>query len=143
MNKKNVVTKENVKKVVDFINESIEWLWNNKESGGCCKYTLKNGLAIYVGWSEGYGEDDKKFNWYYQDGNYALNVGVKEDITYFSDYDYINFPYFKEDGECWWSGFTLRRDRTKLGMKRDAKYLLTEYVDIANELNKKDSKITF
>jgi murein DD-endopeptidase MepM/ murein hydrolase activator NlpD len=39
--------------IAQFVKESVEWLVENQE--GCCRYQLDDHLAIFVGWSGGYG----------------------------------------------------------------------------------------
>lgn len=98
------INKEQIK---EFIKESVEWL--QKEQMGCCRYKLDDHLAIFVGWSAGYGEekrDDVIQAKYYPD--YGINVGVKvwtsDDM--WTDYDYLNFPYEK-DGDVWDMGMSI------------------------------------
>lgn len=85
--------------IVKFIAESVEWLV--AEQQGCCRYKLDDHLAIFVGWSAGYGEE--KRNDVIQakdDPDYGINVGIKvwtsDDM--WTDFDWLNFPYY-ENGE--------------------------------------------
>jgi hypothetical protein len=88
-----------INKIVKFIKESVEWL--QKEQQGCCRYQLDDHLAIFVGWSEGYGDKKRddviqakdSFDW-------GINVGVKVWTSDYmqTDYDWLNFPYY-EDGD--------------------------------------------
>lgn len=85
-----------VAEIAKFIKESVEWLV--KEQQGCCRYKLDDRLAVFVGWSGGYG-DEKRNNLIqakdYPD--YAINVGIKvwtsDDM--WCDFDWINFPYYE------------------------------------------------
>jgi hypothetical protein len=88
-------------KIKEFIQESVEWL--QKEQIGCCRYKLDDHLAIFVGWSAGYGEEKRDDVIQAKDyPDYGINAGVKvwtsDDI--WTDYDYLNFPY-REDGEVY------------------------------------------
>ena len=85
--------------IAKFIKESVEWLV--KEQCGCCRYKLDDRLAVFVGWSGGYG--DEKRNGLIQakdDPDYAINVGIKvwtsDDM--WTDFDWLNFPYY-ENGD--------------------------------------------
>lgn len=85
--------------IAKFIKESVEWLV--AEQCGCCRYKLDDHLAIFVGWSAGYGEEIR--NGLIQakdDPDYAINVGIKvwtsDDM--WTDFDWLNFPYY-EDGD--------------------------------------------
>jgi hypothetical protein len=85
-------------KIAQFLKESIEWLVENQQ--GCCRYKLDDHLAIFVGWSAGYGKDKRNDVIQAKDDlDYAINAGVKvwtsDDL--WTDYDYLNFPY-QEDG---------------------------------------------
>lgn len=86
-------------KIAKFIKESVEWL--QREQQGCCRYKLDDHLAIYVGWSAGYGEQERDdviqakddFDW-------GINVGIKVWTSDYmqTDYDWLNFPYY-ENGD--------------------------------------------
>ena len=87
--------------IAQFIKESVEWLV--KEQMGCCRLKLDDRLAIFVGWSAGYGKE--KRNDVIQakdDPDYGINVGLKvwtsDDM--WTDFDWLNFPY-EEDGDVW------------------------------------------
>ena len=89
----------NKNEIAKFIKESVEWLV--KEQMGCCRYKLDDRLAVFVGWSGGYG--DEKQNGLIQakdNPDYAINVGIKvwtsDDM--WTDFDWLNFPYY-ENGD--------------------------------------------
>ena len=93
--------------IVKFIEESVQWLLAEKE--GCCRYQLDDHLAIFVGWSAGYG--DEKRNDVIQDEDaldWGINVGLKVWTSDYmqTDYDYLNFPYEK-DGDVWDMGLSV------------------------------------
>ena len=84
--------------IAKFIEESVEWLI--KEKQGCCRYQLDDHLAIFVGWSAGYG--DEKRNDVIQDKDdldWGINVGLKVWTSDYmqTDYDFLSFPYDDED----------------------------------------------
>ena len=58
MNKKNIVTNENIKRVANFLEEAVDWL--KKNDVGCCHFNLSDDLALYCGWQSGYDEEDAK-----------------------------------------------------------------------------------
>lgn len=93
--------------IAKFIKESVEWLVQEKQ--GCCRYQLDDHLAIFVGWSAGYG--DKKRNDVIQDPealDWGIDVGLKVWTSDYmqTDYDWINFPY-EEDGDVWDMGMSV------------------------------------
>ena len=94
-------------KIATFIKESVEWL--QKEQQGCCRYKLDDHLAIFVGWSAGYGKDKRDDVIQAKDDpDYGINVGIKvwtsDDM--WTDYDWLNFPYY-ENGDVLDMGMTV------------------------------------
>lgn len=84
------------KKIAKFIAESVEWLV--KEQQGCCRYKLDDHLAIFVGWSAGYGTELRNDVIQAKDEpDYGINVGIKvwtsDDM--WTDFDWLNFPYYE------------------------------------------------
>ena len=84
-------------KIAKFIKESVEWL--QKEQEGCCHYKLDDHLAVCVGWSAGYGEDERDDVIQGTDEpDFGINAGIKvwtSDASMLTDYDWINFPYYE------------------------------------------------
>ena len=72
------------------------------KKGLCTCYTVKldGRLAVCVGWSAGYDDEDDSVIHDNDDPTYAINAGIKvwtsDDLR--TDYDFLNFPYY-EDGE--------------------------------------------
>lgn len=86
-------------KIAKFVKESVEWLV--AEQQGCCHYKLDDHLAIYVGWSAGYGEKLRDDVIQAKDEpDYGINVGIKVWTSDYmqTDFDWLNFPYY-DDGE--------------------------------------------
>ena len=85
--------------IAKFIKQSVEWL--QKEQQGCCRYKLDDHLAIFVGWSSGYGEESRNDVIQAQDNpDYGINVGIKVWTSDYmqTDFDWLNFPYY-DNGE--------------------------------------------
>lgn len=85
--------------VAKFIKESVEWLV--EEQQGCCRYQLDDHLAIYVGWSAGYGKELRDDVIQAKDDpDWGINVGIKVWTSDYmqTDFDWLNFPYY-DDGE--------------------------------------------
>ena len=149
MNKKDIVRKENINKVANFIKESVDLL--TIEDYGCCRYILNDKLALYVGWLDGFdmsdediikaqsGRSDPTTNPYTKHTwvcGYALVCGVKvrNDIDW-CDYEYLNSPIYNDDtGDVFNSEHTLESNMTIRDYRRYAKYILEDYVDIVNGL---------
>jgi hypothetical protein len=85
--------------IAKFVKESVEWLVAEQE--GCCRYKLDDHLAIFVGWSAGYGNEKRDDVIQAKDDpDYGINVGIKvwtSDYMW-TDFDWLNFPYY-DDGE--------------------------------------------
>ena len=85
--------------IVKFIKESVEWL--QKEQCGCCRYKLDDHLAIFVGWSSGYGNEKRDDVIQAKDDlDWGITVGIKVWTSDYmqTDFDWLNFPYY-DDGE--------------------------------------------
>jgi hypothetical protein len=121
-------------KIAQFIKESVEWLIENQE--GCCRYQLDDHLAIFVGWSAGYGEEKREdIIQAKDDPDWGINAGIKVWTSDYmqTDYDWLNFPY-EEDGDVWDMGWDIKPNED---YERVAKYLLDEYKQ-AKELDMTD-----
>lgn len=123
----------NKKEIAKFIAESVEWLIKGKQ--GCCRYQLDNHLAIFVGWSAGYG--DEKRNDVIQDPDaldWGINVGLKVWTSDYmqTDYDFLNFPY-EENGDVWDMGLGVAPNAN---YERLAKSMLRWYDEVKDlEIN--------
>lgn len=130
-----VINKEQIEK---FIKESVEWL--QKEQMGCCRYKLDDHLAIFVGWSAGYGDELRDDVIQAKDNpDWGINAGVKiwtsDDM--WTDYDYLNFPY-EEDGDVWDMGISIApNDNHRL----IARVLLEWYYQVSSFTFADDGKI--
>lgn len=128
MNKKNIVTKENIAKVADFLENCADYF--KKQGEGCCHFNLSEDLALYVGWSGGYDMADtdiiKSIEGQRQNGSWtcgwAVNAAVKVRNDFdCADFDYLNYPWYHNDGECWDNGITMRPNQTRRDYKRNAR----------------------
>ena len=138
MNKKNIVTKENISKVADFLKEACEHFKNQGE--GCYNLPLSEDLVLAVGWSDGYDMKDaniiKSEEGQRQSGDwtcgYAVNAAVKvRNDADCSDFDFLNYPSNK-DGECWDNGITMGLNETSEGYRKDARWFLETFVAMTN-----------
>ena len=144
MNKKDIVTEKNIKKVADFLKESCDYFKNQGE--GCCHLNLNDDLALYVGWSDGYDMADediiKSKEGQRQNGSWtcgwAVNAGVKVRNDFdCADYDMLNFPYY-EDGEVADTGLSMRPNQSRREYRKDARWFLESFVIMVNAHNKGD-----
>ena len=138
MNKKNIVTKENISKVADFLKEACEHFKNQSE--GCYNLQLSEDLVLAVGWSDGYNMADndiiKSEEGQRQRGDwtcgYAVNAAVKvRNDADCSDFDFLDYPTYK-DGDCWDNGITMGLNETSEGYRKDARWFLETFVAMTN-----------
>jgi hypothetical protein len=114
-------------KLAQFIKESVEWLVENQE--GCCKYQLDSHLAIFVGWSGGYGKELRNDVIQAKDDpDWGINAGIKVWTSDYmqTDYDWLNFPYYK-DGDVLDMDCTISPQED---YERVAKYLMNMYNEV-------------
>lgn len=139
MNKKNIVKKENITKIADFLEKACEYF--KKDGEGCYNYPLSEDLVLAVGWSDGYDMADtdiiKSKEGQRQNGSwtcgYAVNAAVKvRNDCDCSEYDYLDFPVFVDTGDCADTSISLLPNETRRGYRNLAKYFLKEFVAITN-----------
>jgi hypothetical protein len=128
----------NKDQIKDFIKESVEWL--QKEQEGCCRYKLDDHLAIFVGWSGGYGEEER--NDVIQAKNnpdWGINAGIKVWTSDYmqTDFDWLNFPYEK-DGDVWDMSLSIAPNDN---YNRIVKSLLEWYNEVSSFTLADDGKI--
>lgn len=138
MNKKNIVTKENITEVADFLKEACDHFKNQGE--GCYNLPLSEDLVLAVGWSDGYNmadndiiksEEDQRQSGDWACG-YAVNAAVKvRNDADCSDFDFLNYPTNK-DGECWDNGITMGPNETRREYRKDARWFLETFVAMTN-----------
>ena len=142
MNKKNIVTKENISKVADFLKEACDHFKNQGE--GCYNLPLSEDLVLAVGWSDGYDMKDadiiKSEKGQRQSGDltcgYAVNAAVKvSNDAGCSDFDFLDFPTYK-DGDCWDNGISMRPNQTRREYRKDARWFLETFVAMTNDHEK-------
>ena len=142
MNKKNIVTKENITKVADTLKTACDYFKNQGE--GCFNFPLSDDLVLAIGWSDGYDMADndiiKSEKGQRQSGDwtcgYAVNAAVKiRNDADCSDFDFLNFPIYKDGecfNECWDNGITMKPNQTRREYRRDARWFLETFVAMTN-----------
>lgn len=152
MNQKQIVTKENIKRVANFLKEACEDFRDN-DAEGCYNFRLNDNFVIACGWSDGYDMADediiKSAKGQRQNGSWtcgwAVNAGIKIRNDFdCSDYDYMNAPIYNDDsGEVWMTDVSMRPDMKTNDYKREARYFLKSYVAMVNALKAKKISIDF
>ena len=89
----------NKNELAKFIESSVKDL--TEEDYGCAKFDLDGNLAVFVGWSGGWGKElrddviQSKEN-----PDYALDCGIRvRNEADWSDFDFLRCPYFEGEGE--------------------------------------------
>lgn len=138
MNKKNIVTKENIAKVADILETTCDCFKN--QCKGCFNFPLSDDLVLAVGWSDGYDMADndiiKSEEGQRQIGDltcgYAVNAAVKvRNDADCSDFDFLDYPSYK-DGDCWDNGISMRPNQTRREYRKNARWLLETFVAMTN-----------
>ena len=132
MQKRKFINKKNVDDLEEFLKSSVEDL--QKTEYTCCRYYLGDEIAIFVGWSNGFGDDlrddviqDPK------NPNWAICVGIFKDVYYWCDFDWLEMPIIKNNNDCW---DTIESISPNENFRNLAIYILKNYVDVVNGLNK-------
>ena len=128
------------KEIAKFIKRSVLWLCLNQE--GCCRYTLDDHLAIYVGWTSGYGKKRRDDVIQAKDDlDWGINVGIKVHTSDYmqTDYDWLNFPYY-ESGDVIDMGVAVAR---KENYNQLAGVMLKMYDDVKHLNINDDGKILY
>jgi len=138
MNKKNIVKKENITKIADFLEKACEHF--KKDGEGCYNYPLSEDLVLAVGWSDGYDMADtdiiKSKEGQRPHGSwtcgYAVNAAVKvRNDCDCADFDFLDYPFY-EDGECWDTGVSMKPDLKRRDYKKLARWFLEDFVGMTN-----------
>lgn len=135
MNKKNIVTKENIKRIADFLQDSIPWL--KETDAGCCHFNLSDDLALYIGWSGGWDPEDDSVIHSETEPEFAIDAAVKvRNDADCADFEYLNFPWYKDDGDCWNNSLAPSPKYTRRDFRSDARWFLETFVAITNAYKK-------
>lgn len=98
------------KEIAKWIEKSVKELIASQQ--GCCTLKLDDHLAICVGWSAGYGDEERDdVIQAKNDRDYAINAGIKvwtsDDMR--TDFDFINFPFCK-GGDVYDDTYTIAKN---------------------------------
>lgn len=128
----------NETQVANWLKETVDWLIENE--AGCGTWKLDDRLAICVGWSAGYDENDISDNYIHSkdDPTYCINAAIKvwtsDDMR--TDLDWINFPY--DDENTYDDSYTISKNENYYEL---AKSLLQVYSTYEGYDIDKDGKI--
>ena len=138
MNKKNIVTEENIAKIAGILESACDCFKTQCE--GCLNIPLSEDLVLAIGWSDGYDMADtdiiKSEKGQRQIGDstcgYAVNAAIKvRNDADCSDFDFLNYPVYK-NGECCDSGITMKPNQTRRDYRKNARWFLETFVAMTN-----------
>lgn len=120
-----------VNEIAKWIERTVRWLVS--EDCGMGTYDLGRGLAICVGWLDGYDENDNLVIHSTHEPSWAIVAGIKVPSSDYmsTDFEFVNFPYF-DNGDIWDTMVSIEPDED---YKYLARYLLEEYYDIVKYLD--------
>ena len=120
------------------IKSAVEWLI--KEDSGCSTIKLDDRLAVCVGWSDGYDEDDNTLIHSKESPTFCINAGIKvwTSDNLRTDFDWINSPYYEDNCEVWDNDCSISPDEDYTRM---AEFFLKEYETLSAMTIAKDGRI--
>jgi hypothetical protein len=131
--------KDETKRIVDFVTESVKWLEEKQE--GCCEFRFDNNLSLFVGWQEGYDEEDSDYIHAKDDKGWCIVAGIKSNHEYLkTDFDWLTAPYDEKSGEVWDTEITID-SQTKTIDDETAEYFIKEYLEMKEALKNREVKI--
>ena len=132
---------KSVNEIATFIKESVKELKEGRATN--CRLKLDDRLAIFVGWSAGYGDEVR--NDVVQDLDdldFAINVGIKvwtsDDM--WTDFDFLNYPYYK-NGDVLDMGISIEPNDEADGYKVVAQDMVDYYNTVKTLDIDKDGEI--
>ena len=122
-----------VDKLAKFIENAVEGL--KAGEGTNYRYKFDDRFALFVGWSEGYDEDDDTVIHSEEDPEFAIVAGIKvwtsDDM--WTDFDWLNSPYL-ENGD-------VIDDSMTISPEEDYRRLAQDFLDDYND-DYRDLKVT-
>lgn len=113
-----------------FIEESVDTLLNS--GAGNCQYKLDSDWAVYVGWSDGFDEDDEDVIHAEDDPSWVIccKIATTHEMVW-ADYDWCDMPYNDKTGEVWDTNNVIRPEENYL---QTADWLLDEYNELIRQI---------
>lgn len=112
--------------LAEFIEDSVNTLLTTDYTN--CRYELDDTWAVYVGWSDGFDEDDESVyhNEYNPSAAICCKIADMKDALW-TDYDWCNMPYNEETGDVWDTDSAISPNEN---YQQTATWLLDEYKQI-------------
>lgn len=128
----------NTKDVERFLKGAVKDIMDEK--GTCATMKLDNRLAVCVGWSDGYYDDDVSVIHAKNDPEWGMNAGIKvwTSDSMRTDFDFINAPYNEDTGDVWDTSVSISPNEDYASL---ASYFEEEYDKMKEYEIEKDGKI--
>lgn len=125
-------------KIAKFIEDAVNGLKNGEATN--YRYKLDDRLAIFVGWSEGFDEDDDSYIHSEESPDWVVVAGIKvwTSDSMWSDFDYLNYPYYEDSGDVVDVTYTIS---TEENFTQLANELLSDYDEIKDLVITKEGKV--
>lgn len=138
MSRKSLKEGWNTKDVERFLKGAVKDIMDEK--GTCATMKLDNRLAVCVGWSDGYYDDDVSVIHAKNDPEWGMNAGIKvwTSDSMRTDFDFINAPYNEDTGDVWDTSVSISPDEDYASL---ASYFEKEYDEMKEYEIDKDGKI--
>lgn len=145
-----------VNEVAEFIEDAVEDLMSDPGSDGpegCWTFKLPwSVLGVCVGWASGFDPDDPNVIHDPSEPEWAIDSAIKvwtsDDLR--TDFEWINMPYYKDDGEVWDTSVSISpgEDYRSLAewfvkqYEEMSKYEITEQGEIIDKYGERTYRVT-
>lgn len=125
-------------KIAKFIEDAVNGLKNGEATN--YRYKLDDRLAIFVGWSEGFDEDDDSYIHSEESPDWVVVAGIKvwTSDSMWSDFDYLNYPYYEDSGDAIDVTYTISPEENFTQLANE---LLSDYDEIKDLVITKEGKV--
>lgn len=129
---------KNAGKIAKFIEDAVNGLKNGEATN--YRYKLDDRLAIFVGWSEGFDEDDDSYIHSEESPDWVVVAGIKvwTSDSMWSDFDYLNYPYYEDSGDVIDVTYTISPEENFTQLANE---LLSDYDEIKDLVITKEGKV--
>lgn len=125
-------------KIAKFIEDAVNGLKNGEATN--YRYKLDDRLAIFVGWSEGFDEDDDSYIHSEESPDWVVVAGIKvwTSDSMWSDFDSLNYPYYEDSGDVVDVTYIISPEENFAQLANE---LLSDYDEIKDLVITKEGKV--
>lgn len=123
-------TTNSVSDLAKFIKESVDNLLAGTATNN--QYKLGNDWAVYVGWSEGFDENDESVihDDKYPEWAICTKIATTHEAVW-ADYDFCDMPYNEKTGDVWDTDMAISPEES---YPNTAAWLLNEYNELIRQI---------